>query len=277
MQGNAPLLSRLCGWILLGLAGMLVTVWPLAAAELEPPPEDLEARELARGAEDALRSSRTYLEAEMTVVSPRLSRPRVVAFRSWDDRPGKRSFIRILSPAKDEGSGFLKLHPNLWMYVPRVERTLRIPPSMMLQPWMGSDFTNDDLVRESSALDDYDHRLLGVDPSPADHPGLRAYVVEYIPHEDAPVVWGKIVAWIETEHGTPLLQDFYDEDGEKLRSMRFADIRAVEGRHVPFSWSMTPLDKQGHETRIQIGEIRFDIDIDDSVFTTRHLKQKPGR
>jgi outer membrane lipoprotein-sorting protein len=277
MHGNAPLVSRLRGLAFLGIAGMLVTAWPLAAAELEPPPEGLEARELARGAEDALRSSRTYLEAEMTVVSPRLSRPRVVAFRSWDDRPGKRSFIRILSPAKDAGSGFLKLHPNLWMYVPRVERTLRIPPSMMLQPWMGSDFTNDDLVRESSALDDYDHRLLGVDPSPAEHPGLRAYVVEYIPHEDAPVVWGKIVAWLETEHGTPLLQDFYDEDGEKLRSMRFADIRAVEGRHVPFSWSMTPLDKQGHETRIQIGEIRFDIDIDDSVFTTRHLKQKPGR
>ena len=277
MQGNAPLVKRLRGLALLGIAGMLVAAWPLVAAELEPPPEDLEARELARGAEDTLRSSRTYLDAEMTVVSPRLSRPRVVAFRSWDDRPGKRSFIRILSPAKDAGSGFLKLHPNLWMYVPRVERTLRIPPSMMLQPWMGSDFTNDDLVRESSALDDYDHRLLGVDPSPADHPGLRAYVVEYIPHEDAPVVWGKIVAWIETEHGTPLLQDFYDEDGEKLRSMRFADIRAVEGRHVPFSWSMTPLDKQGHETRIQIGEIRFDIDIDDSVFTTRHLKQKPGR
>jgi len=277
MQGNAPLVKRLRGLALLGIAGMLVAAWPLVAAELEPPPEGLEARELARGAEDTLRSSRTYLDAEMTVVSPRLSRPRVVAFRSWDDRPGKRSFIRILSPAKDAGSGFLKLHPNLWMYVPRVERTLRIPPSMMLQPWMGSDFTNDDLVRESSALDDYDHRLLGVDPSPADHPGLRAYVVEYIPHEDAPVVWGKIVAWIETEHGTPLLQDFYDEDGEKLRSMRFADIRAVEGRHVPFSWSMTPLDKQGHETRIQIGEIRFDIDIDDSVFTTRHLKQKPGR
>jgi len=277
MQGIAPRVKRLCGIALLGLAGMLVAVWPLAAAELEPPPEGLEARELARRAEDAMRSSRTYLEAEMTVVSPRLSRPRVVAFRSWEDRPGKRSFIRILSPAKDAGSGFLKLHPNLWMYVPRVERTLRIPPSMMLQPWMGSDFTNDDLVRESSALDDYDHHLLGVDPSPAGHPGLRAYVVEYIPHEDAPVVWGKIVTWIEAEHGTPLRQDFYDEDGEKLRSMRFADIRAVEGRHVPFSWSMKPLHKEGHETRIQLGEIRFDVAIDDSVFTTRHLKKKPGR
>jgi outer membrane lipoprotein-sorting protein len=277
MWGSASLLSGLLCLAFGGLVMMLLVVSPLAAAELEPPPEGLDARELARRAEDAMRSSRTYTEAEMTVVSPRLSRPRVVAFRSWDDRPGKRSFIRILSPAKDAGSGFLKLHPNLWMFVPRVERTLRIPPSMMLQPWMGSDFTNDDLVRESSALDDYDHRLLGVDPEPAGHEGLRAYVIEYIPHEDAPVVWGKIVAWVETEHGSPLRQDFYDEDGEKLRSMRFGDIRAVDGRHVPFSWSMKPLDKEGHETRIQLGEIRFDIAIDDSVFTTRHLKKKERR
>ena len=96
----------------------------------------------------------------MTIVSPRLPAPRRVVFRVWDDRPGKRSFIRILEPSKDKGMGFLKLHPNLWNYIPRVERTVRIPPSMMLQPWMGSDFTNDDLVKQSSAVDDYTHRVL---------------------------------------------------------------------------------------------------------------------
>jgi outer membrane lipoprotein-sorting protein len=241
------------------------------AADLEPAPEGLMARDVAERAEESLRSSRTYLEAEMTVVSPRLAGPRVVAFKNWDDRPGKRSFIRILTPAKDTGTGFLKLHPNLWMYVPRVERTMRIPPSMMLQSWMGSDFTNDDLVRESSALDDYDHRLLGVDPAPEGHEGLSAYVVEYLPHEDAPVVWGKIVTWIELEHGTPLRQEFYDEDGVKLREMLFGEIGEVEGRRYPHVWTMRPLDKQGHETRIRVREIRFDDDIADSVFTKHYL------
>ena len=181
--------------------------------DLEPAPADVDPRAIARLAEDSLRSDRTYMEAEMTIRSPRLTQPRVVAFRSWDDRVQKRSFIRILKPPKDAGAAFLKLHPNLWSYVPRVERTLRIPPSMMLQPWMGSDLTNDDLVNESSDTDDYDHRMLGIDPNAgrlaadAEAGGaeaiLRAYVVEYTPHEEAPVVWGKIVAWIEMEHGTP--------------------------------------------------------------------------
>jgi outer membrane lipoprotein-sorting protein len=256
-------------WIGALLAGALCA--GAAAAPLEPAPPGLVAREVAERAEDALRSERTYLEAEMTVVSPRLAADRVVAFRSWDDRPGKRSFIRILEPAKDAGSGFLKLHPNLWMFVPRVERTVRIPPSMMLQSWMGSDFTNDDLVKESSTLDDYDHRLLGVDPAPEGHEGLRAYVVEYVPHEDAPVVWGRIVTWIETQHGTPLRQEFYDEDGVKLREMTFSEIEEVDGRYYPRRWRMVPLDKQGHETRIRVREIRFDARIDDSVFTKRNL------
>ena len=242
-----------------------------AAVELEPAPEGLTAREVAERSEASLRSVRTYLEAEMTVVSPRLAGPRVVAFQSWEDTPGKRSFIRILSPAKDAGSGFLKLHPNLWMYVPRVERTMRIPPSMMLQSWMGSDFTNDDLVRESSELDDYDHELLGVDTAPEGHPGRRAYVVLYHPHEDAPVVWGRIRSWIEVEHGTPLRQEFFDEDGVKLRVMTFGEIREVDGRHYPHLWTMQPLDKEGHETRISVGEVRFDDTIADSVFTKRHL------
>ncbi len=244
------------------------------AAELEPAPPGVDGRQVARRAEDTLRSNATYLEAKMTVTSPRLPQPRVVALRSWDDRAGKRSFIRILAPPKDAGTGFLKLHPNLWMYVPRVERTLRIPPSMMLQPWMGSDFTNDDLVNESSEIEDYDHTLLGVDPRPDADDGLRAYVVEYRPHEDAPVVWGRIVAWIEVEHGTPLRMDYYDEAGERLRELRFGDVRVVQARHFPHRWSMTPLDKQGHETRLEIEEIRFDQTFDESIFTTRQLKRR---
>jgi outer membrane lipoprotein-sorting protein len=260
----------------LGVVGFafLITGPPARGLELEPPPEGLDAREIALRAEDALRSERTFLEAKMIVRSKRLSRPRKVMFRSFDDRPGKRSFIRILAPAKDAGTGFLKLHPNLWMYVPRVERTMRIPPSMMLQPWMGSDFTNDDLVNESSEIDDYDHRLLGVDPKPDGIVDLRAYVIEYVPHEDTPIVWGKIIAWIETEHGTPLRQEFYDEDGELLRIMRFGGIRKVQGRRFPHIWTVRPLNKKGHETRIEVREIRFDAQFDEAIFTTRHLKTK---
>jgi outer membrane lipoprotein-sorting protein len=248
-----------------------------APDQWRPPPEGLDGHALALRAENMMRSSRTKLVARMRVESPRLPAPRVVAFRSWDDRVRKRSFIRIDAPPKDDGTTFLKLHPNLWMYVPRVERTVRIPPSMMLQSWMGSDFTNDDLVRESSEVEDYDHRLLGVDGALPHAPGREAYVVEYKPHEDAPVVWGRILAWLDVERSAPLLQEFYDEDGEKIRVLRFTDLRYVDDRWVPHRWELRPLDKPGHGTVIEIESIHFDGDFDESVFTKRNLVRASER
>jgi outer membrane lipoprotein-sorting protein len=242
--------------------------------ELEAAPEGLDAGELARKAENNMRSERTFTAARMTVVSPRLSRPRVVAFHSWENSPEKKSLIRIDEPSKDKGTGFLKLHPNLWMYVPRVERTVRVPPSMMLQSWMGSDFSNDDLVRESSEIDDYEHHLLGFDPGTKGNVDRPAYVVEYKPHEDAAVVWGSIVAWLDVESGAPLRQDFFDEDGERMRVMRFTDFRMVGKRNVPHLWSMTPLDKPGHSTSIEVEKIQYDADFDSDIFTTRNLKRR---
>jgi outer membrane lipoprotein-sorting protein len=245
-----------------------------AGADLEPAPPGLDARSIAEKVEDVFRGSTSYMKGTMTVVSPRLPTPRRVEFRSWDDRPGKRSFIRILAPAKDAGMAFLKLHPNLWNFIPRVERTIRIPPSMMLQSWMGSDFTNDDLVRDSSQLDDYDHLLLGIDPDPDGGESERAYVIEYRPHEEAPVVWGKIVTWVDVQRHAPLRQDFYDEGGEKLRVIRFSEIREVQGRSYPHRWSLVPLDKEGHETLIEIEEIRFDESFDDGIFSKRNLTRR---
>jgi outer membrane lipoprotein-sorting protein len=259
---------------LAALGGLLLAA-AAGAGELLPPPPAADAHEIARREEEVLRGDTAVMEATMTIVSPRLSAPRTVRFQSWDDRRKHRSFVRILAPPKDAGTAFLMERPNLWMYLPRVERTMRIPPSMMLQSWMGSDFTNDDLVRESSTLDDYDQKLLGVDPSPPGHPGLRAYVVEFRPHEDAPVVWGKIVAWIETEHATPLRQEYYDESGTRLRVFELDEIRPVQGRYFPHRWSMTPLDQEGHRTVVEIQEIRFDEKLDDAIFTTHNLKARP--
>jgi outer membrane lipoprotein-sorting protein len=261
----------LAALVLLAAAGLLARMAP--AAELAPAPAGIDADELARRAEDVLRSDSSYLEATMTIVSPRLPQDRVVRFRSWEDRAGKRSFIRILSPPKDAGTGFLKLQQNLWMYVPRVERTIRIPPSLMLQPWMGSDFVNDDLVRGSSESEDYTHRLLGVDPDPEGGEGRPAYVVEYQPREEAPVVWGRIVGWIDEEHYTPLRLEYYDEDGEAVRVMRFDRTHEVDGRWFPHRWSVRPLHQEGHQTTIEIEKIRFDAPLDASIFTTRKLQR----
>ncbi len=247
---------------------------PLApgAAELEPAPPDLDAGDIARRADGVLRGETTYTEATMTVVSRRLTRPRTIAMRSWEHRPSRRTFIRIDSPPKDSGVSFLLDPPNLWQYIPRVERTIRIPPSMMLQGWMGSDFTNDDLSRTWSEIDDYEHRLLGVDPRPDGESG-PAYVVEYVPHEDAPVVWGRITSWIDVATYAPIRREFFDEGGEKLRLLEMTEIRDVQGRPVPHRWVMTPLDKKGHSTTLVLEAVRFDEDMDEGIFTKRNLRR----
>jgi hypothetical protein len=251
---------------------VLLLAEPAAAADLAPAPADLDARAIVEHSVDALRGRTTYLRATMQIESPRLPAPRTVTFRSWDDGPGRRSFIRILAPAKDAGTGYLKRHPTLWTWLPRVERVVRLPPSMMHQSWMGSDFTNDDLVRHSDAVDDYAHRLLGVDSAPADAPDRPAWVVESLPHDDAAVVWARIVAWIDVADAAPQRQEFYAEDGARVRTLRFGDVRTVQGRPVPHRWSAVPDGETGRATTVTVEEIRFDEVLAEDLFTPEHLR-----
>ncbi len=232
---------------------------------------DIDADELVRRAEDALRGDTAQMKAKMTITTTRWTRE--LSFRSWDDRHRDRSLTRILSPKKDRGTGFLRVGNTLWTYLPRVERTTRIPPSMMLQPWMGSDFTNDDLARESSMVEDYSARVLGE----RDIDGTRAWGVELIPNEDAPVVWSKIEAWVVAERFAPLLYLYYDEPErgrfELVRRMRFSDVRDVAGRPVPHYWVIEPLDRPGNSTAIRLDEFVLDEPLDDSLFTQDNLKR----
>lgn len=230
--------------------------------------------EVVRRAEDALQGRTAEMRAVMTITTPRWTR--VVRFHSWNDGIKDRSFIRILEPRKDRGTGFLRLQRSFWTYLPRVERTMRVPPSMMLQPWMGSDMTNDDLVRESSMTDDYDASAIGEESVD----GIRALGVRLTPHEDAPVVWARLEIWVEKERFAPLRFLYYDEPElgrfEVLREMVFSDIREVAGRPMPHSWVITPLDKPGHSTRMQIEEIHLDLDLADGIFTQRNLRRAEG-
>lgn len=241
------------------------------ASTLEPAPEGLDALQVVQHAERTFRGESRTLEATATIASGH--RSRVVEFRAWDDRLHRRALIRILAPARDRGTAWLKLHPNLWLYAPRHERTFHVTPSMLRQAWMGSDFTHDDLVHGTSAVDDYRHRVLGYDSHPGGRGGAGAWVIEYVPREDAPIPRERIVAWIDKQHGTPLRREFFEPDGGKLRVLRFDDIRSVRGRRFPHRWEMTPLDEKGHETVIEVHAVRFDEPIDESVFSTRNLKE----
>ena len=252
------------------IALLCMLMAPVAVAE-EIVLGGLDARQLVERAEDALRGETSEMKATMNITTPRWKRE--LSFRSWDDRLGDRSFTRILSPKKDRGTGFLRVRNTLWTYLPRVERTTRIPPSMMMQPWMGSDFTNDDVARESSLVDDYTAKLIGE----REIDGTLAWGVELIPYEDAPVVWSKIEAWVVAEVFAPYLYLYFDEPDpgrfELVRRMHFSDVRQVNGRPVPHQWRIEPLDKPGHSTAIRLDEIKLDDPLDPDLFTQEHLKR----
>src|SRR5574341_2047305 len=190
-------------------------------------------------------------EFEMSVTTPRWQR--TLSLRAWMERP-RRSFVRIIAPAKEAGIGSLRIGAEMWNYLPNVERTIKIPPSMMMQPWMGSDFTNDDLVKQSSAVDDYTQRVLKTETA-AEGP---VYVVEALPKPDAPVVWGKILYWVRTADFIPLKEEFYNERGELVRVMTFSQVRAMSGRSIPTKWEMRPVDKPNNATTITVNNVVYD-------------------
>lgn len=203
--------------------------------------------------------------SEMTVTTPRWTR--TLTMRFWMDRP-RYTLIRILAPPKEQGIGSLRIQAEMWNYLPKVARIIKTPSSMMLQPWMGSDFSNDDLVKESSMLEDYTHTLLGMEKLD----GAPAYRVQSIPKPEAAVVWGKIVYFIRVADRLPLKQEYYDERGELIKTMTFSDARALGGRVIPTRWSMQPVAKPGNRTVMVIREMTFDRPIDPGLFTLANLQ-----
>lgn len=241
-----------------------------AIASAQPAPD---ASRLARSADAALRGKTTTRAVRMTVVRSWVGAPRVVAFHSWDDRRHGRGFIRVLSPARNAGTSYLRLPPNVWIHVPRSERTALVAPDALLSPWLDSDFTLDDWLHVSSDVDDYEHALLRTEEDADGRPGVRAYVVEYRPREQAATAWGRIEAWIAAEGGLPLRRDYYDREGVRIRTLRFHDFLEQEGRVFPQRWVMSSAGAPGRETRVEFESIAFDLEIDDAIFTTRNLKE----
>src|SRR3990167_7205387 len=175
-------------------------------------------REIIERVERLLWGHTVQGEYEMRITTPRWQRTLVL--RVWIERP-RRSFVRILSPAKEAGIGSLRIGSEMCNYLPSVERVIKIPPSMMLQPWMGSDLTNDDLVKESSILDDYTHQVAGT--TTVD--GQEAYQVEATPKPQAAVVWGRVLYSVRKGDFMPLKQEYFSERGELVRLLSFSEDR----------------------------------------------------
>lgn len=208
------------------------------------------------------------LKAEMTMSIIRPSWERSISMKTWS-RDTEYSLILITEPARDEGTAFLKRGNEIWNWVPNVGRTIKMPPSMMMQSWMGSDFTNDDLVRESSIVKDYEHELVGEET-------IRDYLcykIEMTPKPDAPVVWGRVDVWVSKDEYLQLRSEFYDEDGELINVMEAMNVQEFDGRSIPARLEMIPMDKEGHKTVIEYKSMKFNEGIPESFFSVQNMRR----
>jgi hypothetical protein len=184
------------------------------------------------------------------------------------------SLVRVQAPRREAGTATLKAENDIWNYLPKVDRTIKIPASMMGGAWMGSHFTNDDLVKESRLVDDYDIEIAfdGDDPD-----GVTVWEFVLTPKPEAPVVWGRIEYRIRQRDYMPLWTKFYDEDGELARTMEHSAFTEMDGRLLPAVMNMYPADKPGERTTMRYEEIEFDIDVGPSFFSLRNLQGGRGR
>ena len=210
------------------------------------------------------KSSESYMT--MTIVRPTWSR--TIEFKSWT-LGTEYSMVLITQPVKEKGQSFLKRERDMWNWNPTISRMIKLPPSMLSQGWMGSDFTNDDLLNQSSIVVDYTHEL----GSDAIINNYNCYFVTLIPKENAPVVWGKVLMWVSKDHYIQLKAEYYDEDGFLVKTETSEKIENLGGRMLPTHMELIPADEPGKKTIVTIESIEFDKNLEQSFFSQQNMKR----
>ena len=220
--------------------------------------------ELLNATDDVQRGTSSTAVLQMEVKTSRYERK--VTLRAWSKGEDK-SLIVIEAPVKDKGIATLKVGDNIWNYLPKIDRTMKVPSGMMSGSWMGSHFSNDDLVKQNRLADEFTAVL---EARPTD--GLGSWVLRLTPKPDAPVVWGAVVVTVSAQI-IPESIEYFDEDGALARSMRFDDVRDIGGRKVPMVMTLIPADKPDERTQLTYQSLEFDVELADSLFTLQGLRQ----
>jgi outer membrane lipoprotein-sorting protein len=259
MKTLRPLLTR--------FACLLTVVGTLASTSAQDTPGTAtspDARDIVRQAIDHWRGLSSY--SEMTMVIHRPDWERSMSLRAWT-QGNDRSLVRVTAPARDRGNATLTDEDQLWTFSPRVNRVIKIPSSMMGQSWMGSDFSNRDVVRADDIIDQYDHRLLS---EGSDH-GVTVYVIESVPHEDAAVVWGREVLHVRSDYVVAAHQ-FFDQEGQLVKSLESLEIGEMGGRTIALRQRMNKAETPEEWTEIRVDSVEYDLELPDRLFTLSNLR-----
>lgn len=211
-----------------------------------------------------MRGKTSVATVEMTIHRPDWQR--TMTIKCWT-KGQEDSIFRIIAPARDRGNGTLKRSREMWMYNPKINRVIKIPPSMMSQSWMGSDFSNNDLSKTTNLIKNYIHTIINTETIE----GKKVYTIKSMPKPEAPVVWGMQKLKIREDH-IFLMQEFYDEDFLPVKTMTALQIRMLGSKLFPMVWKMQKADVKDEYTLLKYKELAFDKDLPDRLFTLSSLK-----
>ena len=244
---------------------VLVTLVSMATAGSAQAPTD--PLEIMNRVQDLYRGASSRAVATMEVVTEHWSRKITMELWSLGE---DHTLVRIRAPAKEAGTATLMADDDIWNYLPKVDRTIKVAASMMSGSWMGSHFTNDDLLQESRLVEDYDVKLT----FEGERDGVSVWELTLTPKPEAAVVWGHVEYTVRQSDVNPVRVYYYDEDGELARSMEWSEFVNFGGRVMPKLMNMRPADKPDERTTMRYDELEFDVDIDESFFSLRRLQSR---
>jgi outer membrane lipoprotein-sorting protein len=229
--------------------------------------QELTAKEIIRRADERFNGEKTSIsQMSMTIVRPTWER--TFEFKNWTS--GRDYALTLITaPARDKGQSFLKRMNEMWSWNPTISRLIKLPPSMMSQGWMGSDYTNDDILRESSVVNDYEHEIIGEE----EMDGRTCYKIKMVAKEEAAVIWGHQIRWIDKKDFIFMKSELYDEDGYLVRTELGKEIRNMDGRLIPTRIELIPAEEEGFMTILEIEDIEFNTPINDSFFSQQNMKR----
>ncbi|MGV1099317.1 outer membrane lipoprotein-sorting protein [Thiovibrio sp. JS02] len=256
-------LLRMAVRLFSGLLLLVCLIGPAAAG----PTADAEARAILREIDDLWRATASKGLVRMQVRTANYTRTLVM--ETWSKGKDK-SLVRIISPLKEKDTASLKSGNTMYTYLPKTDRTIRLTSSMMMGSWMGSHFTNDDLVKESRLSDDYTPAIT----FRGERAGREIIEFTLAPHPDAAVVWGRIVMAVTAGEHLPIIASYFDDDNILARTIVFHDIKEMGGRRLPAVLRVVPADKPGEFTELVYESLRFDLALPDSFFSLLELRRR---
>ncbi len=205
---------------------------------------------------------------EMTMKLERPSWSRTLSMKMWT-KGTDYSMVILTAPAKEKGQVFMKRKTEMWNWIPKISRMIKLPPSTMTQGWMGSDYTNDDMMNEGSLVNDFDHKILKIEKQGE----YDCYVIESTPKNDDDVIWGKKISWISKDDFFNLKTESYDEDLYLVKTETASNVIQMGGKKLPSHIEIIPADEPGNKTIVELKNIVFDEKIEDSFFSQQKMKR----